>query len=182
MRTLLAIVGLTALAPISTNAQDMDKDFERMQTAMAAAQAAANRAGDEALNCEVLQKEFMAIVNSPAVQAHSAKSSATAVQQQKAMAAAAAKPGANPQTPAALISGLIPAGGWADLMAAQSQASAQAAQMAPNLEKTKQQMNDLLTIMPQLIRAQRVLELAQNRKCQWLIAPIPSRRVPGAKH
>jgi hypothetical protein len=181
MRTLLAAAVLTALVTISTNAQDMDKDFERMQTAMVAAQAAANRPGDEALSCEALQKQFMPILNTPAVQAYTAKYTAAAAQQQKAMATAPAKPAAKPQTPAALMSGLMPAGGWAGLMAAQSQAPGQTAQMAPSLEKMKQQMNDVLVIMPQLMRAQRLVELAMVGKCQWLQAPPerPPARVPG---
>jgi hypothetical protein len=166
-RLTVAVTSLILLgAPM--HAQSSDIDFQRMQLTLVAAQAAANHPGDESLACEALQKEFVAIVNGPAVQSHYAKFAAGAAQQ-KSMAAT--KTAAAPQTPTDMMAALAAAGGWASLMAAQMSPLAQAAQ---NLENTKRQMNDTLAIMPHLMRVQRIFELTLVRKCPWLQAPIPA--------
>jgi hypothetical protein len=38
-------------------------------------------------------------------------------------------------------------------------------------------MNDLIPIMPQMMRAQRLLELTMMRSCAWMQAPL--QRAPG---
>jgi hypothetical protein len=41
-------------------------------------------------------------------------------------------------------------------------------QLTQSLQQEVKQMNELLVIAPQLVRGQRVLQLAQARNCQWL--------------
>ena len=184
MRPLLVAVLTVTLVGIPAVSQELDKDFERFATAMETAQAAAIRPGDEGLACEAMQKEFMAIMYSPALQAHTAKLAAASAQQQKVMSAA--KPAVNqqaapatPQTPAALMSTLVPTGGWGAAMAPSSGAGATGMPTAENLEKAKeqikQQLNVLVPIMPQVMRAQRLIELTLVRKCQWVNVPMPER-------
>jgi hypothetical protein len=54
---------------------------------------------------------------------------------------------------------------------AQAQAAQDAAAAARSNQQLDERMNDMMSILPQLMRGQRLLELAQGRKCDWLGPP-----------
>jgi hypothetical protein len=82
-----------------------------LQFSLSAAEAAANRPGDDALGCDALQTELVASAKDPAVQAFVAKSGAIAQEKMAAMNAAAA--GMGTQTAMAIMSSIVPGGAWA---------------------------------------------------------------------
>ena len=136
-----------------------------MQSSLAAAEAAANRPGDESLGCEALQAELVANAKDPAVQSYVAKSGAIAQDKLAAMNAAA---GMGTQAAMTIMSSVVPGGAWAGYGASVAQAEAGKAQAARNMQQQMQLAQAMMTIMPQMMRAQRVIELAQRRDCQWL--------------
>jgi hypothetical protein len=116
-------------------------DYQDMMAEYEAAQAAARRPGDEALSCEAIRVELETAVNDPAMQAY-VNSSAEQAQLEMAYAQAAMTGVPNASVPA------VPA---ADL----------AAQQAARVEQ-------LNAILPLLMRAQRLSELAALNACAWL--------------
>ena len=80
MRSLYcSVLALTfALAAQPAFAQDPDAMMLRMDTAMAEAQAQASRPGDEALSCEALEAEMIALTQDPALQARMVENGAWA--------------------------------------------------------------------------------------------------------
>jgi len=52
-----------------------------------------------------------------------------------------------------------------------AQAEQSAAAAARNIQQLEERMNEMMTILPQVMRGQRLLELAQGRKCDWLAGP-----------
>jgi hypothetical protein len=137
-----------------------------LQSSLSAAEAAANRPGDDALGCDALQTELVASAKDPAVQAFVAKSGAIAQEKMAAMNSAGAGVGA--QMAMTIMSSIVPGGGWAGYGANVAQAQAAQVQAARNMQQQMQQAQELMTIMPQMMRGQRVIELAQRRDCGWL--------------
>jgi hypothetical protein len=137
-----------------------------LQSSLSAAEAAANRPGDDALGCDALQTELVASAKDPAVQAFVAKSGAIAQEKMAAMNAAAA--GMGTQMAITIMSSVVPGGAWAGYGANVAQAEAAKAQAGRNMQQQMQLAQDMMTIMPQMMRGQRVIELAQRRDCQWL--------------
>jgi hypothetical protein len=166
---LLACSGIVA-------AQGLPKDYMDLQAAMMAAQASAVRPGDETLGCEPLQKELVASMNDPALQAYAAKSSAEAAKQLSTREKT--RTAMTPEAAAALAAALNPAAALAGFGGMPTQA-----QIAQSQQVMLQQMKQLVTIMPVLMRSQRVMMLAAMKSCTWAtgagllgfpgIAPLP---------
>jgi hypothetical protein len=152
--------------PPFASAQTPDSTYGHLQSAFAAAQAAAVRPGDEALSCEGLATELVASAKDPAVQSYVAKAGAAAKEQLDAMTAAAGTAAA--KSAITLYSSIVPGAGWAGHAAAVAQAEAQRAQAARNIQERMGQAQEMMGIMPQLMRGQRVIELAQARDCAWV--------------
>jgi hypothetical protein len=167
MRPIAWIAGLVGVAA-SSAAQMPALDPAELEAALASAQAAAVRPGDEALDCEALEGELVAVARDPALQAHVSRSGAIAQEKIDAMNGMAAAAAA--QTALTIFSAVVPGGAWLGQAAAAAQLPAQQAQAAHNLEQSVQQARDLMTVMPQILRGQRVIELAQARECAWLSA------------
>lgn len=122
-------------------------DYQDMMVQYEAAQAAAHRPGDEALACDAIRTELEATVNNPAVQEYVASSSEQAQRDMayaQAAMAAAVPATTNPTVPTV------------DPLAAE-RAAAHA-----------QQLEQLNAIMPLIMRAQRLSELAALKACDWL--------------
>jgi hypothetical protein len=109
---------------------------------LAVVQTEAVRPGDELLDCDGLEKELIASMSDPAVQSHLTKI------------------GVKKQAQPSLISSSP-----RNLNAPKTKTTQLATR---NLQLEIRQMNELLAIAPQLIRGQRVLQLAQSRQCRWL--------------
>lgn len=154
--------GISGLAA----AQTPEATYDQLQATLEAAQAAAVRPGDESLDCEGLATELVATAKDTAVQSYVAKSGAAAQKKLDAMnalAGSAAAPSA-----ISLFGSVVPGGGWAGHAAAVGQAEAQKVQAARNIQQRMQEAQEMMGIMPQLMRGQRVIELAQARDCAWL--------------
>jgi hypothetical protein len=179
----LTCVGFASVAGAQVVPMPFDPvDFEAKMTA---AMGSANKSGDANLGCDAIQKELVATVNDPAVQASVARQGAVAQQQIAKLndASAATSGNAAAQMAMGLASALRPAmGGGVPVGAGlpvpgAATATIQAAQMrglqaqaAVNQQLVMTQMQEMVKILPQLMRSQRLVELAANRKCGW--APV----------
>jgi hypothetical protein len=141
--------------------------YGNMESSFAAAQAAASRPGDESLGCDALSSELIANAKDPAVQAFVAKSGAVAQEKMAAINAAAAA-GMGTQAAMTIMSSVVPGGAWAGMAGSVAQAEAAKAQAARNMQQQMMLAQEMMTIMPQMMRGQRVIELAQRKDCQWL--------------
>src|SRR5437762_4011474 len=170
MRTLVILsVGVLTVAAVAVGAQAIPKEYAEMAAAMQAAQARAMRPGDEALPCAALEKELVSSMNDPAVQAYAAKSSAAA--QKNLTAAEKSKAPMTPQAAAALAASLGAGGGLPPGLAGPPGLAAQA-QAAQKLQA--EQMKQMIPIMPQMMRSQRVMQLGAVKQCSWMFGAAPS--------
>jgi membrane protein involved in colicin uptake len=165
---LIVVLGV-AIAP--ARAQTPASTYTDLQAGLEAAQAAANRPGDAALGCDALEKELVASVKDPAVESHVAKSGAAAKQQMAAMNAAKGR--AATQTALTLFGSLVPGGAGAGLAGTAALGQAQQVEAAQNIQQRMQQAQEMIGIMPAIMRGQRVIELAQARNCDWLAGSLP---------
>ncbi len=152
-----------AQTPVST--------YTDLQAGLEAAQAAANRPGDAALGCDALEKELVASVKHPAVESYVAKSGAAAKQQQAALNAAKGR--AATQSALTLFGSLVPGAAGAGLAGTAALAQSQQVEAAQNIEQRMQQAQEMIGIMPHMMRGQRVIELAQARNCDWMAGAMP---------
>jgi hypothetical protein len=141
-----------------------------MMAAQAEAQAQAVRPGDEELSCDALQAEMVATMQDPAVQAHLAQSGAWAQGQLDAAGEVRSRMmgqmGVNIFL--GLASSFIPGAGYAQMAAQRAMAARQQAQAEQNMAGMMQMSEGMMTIMPQIMRGQRVYELAQAKQCEFL--------------
>ena len=144
-----------------------------LQSSLAAAEAAANRPGDDQLGCDALQSELVASAKDPAVQSFVARSGAIAQEKMAAIAAAGAGMGAGAAI--TIMSSIVPGGAWAGYGTGVAQAEAAKVRAGRNLQQQMQLAQDMMTIMPQMMRGQRVIELALRRDCAWIRAAMSAR-------
>jgi hypothetical protein len=149
------------------------QDHEKLEAALAAAQASASRPGDESLGCAALEKELTTQANDPALRSYIEKSGAAAQEKMAAMNAAQGR--TKSEAAATLFSSIMPGADMAMTLGAAAQGPGQQAQAAQGMQARMQQMNELVAVMPQLMRGQRVIELGQARNCAWAKSAAPSR-------
>jgi hypothetical protein len=137
-------------------------DFMAQYTA---AQKAAVRAGDEALSCDALQTQLLAMNQDPAVQDY--LQSAGAMVQQDAAAGQQGEARAATQTALTLMSSLGSMGAMAGMTGMAAQHQSQQVDAMRNMQQRAAQMQQMMAILPQMLRGQRLTELAQQRKCSW---------------
>jgi hypothetical protein len=167
MRALLCIalsLALSLAAPVAA-AQNYD-EMAAFDRALDDAIAQASRPGDERLSCDQLQAEIVATMQDPAVQTAVAENGAQAQQQLDLMNAAQGAMRA--QIGVSLFMGLasafIPGMGYLQpLMEAR-----QERQRQETMERAAQMLERMLPIMPQMMRGQRLYELAQAQQCAFL--------------
>jgi hypothetical protein len=172
---LLALLGGPRNAQKSPTGNDQ---VDKLQKAMADAQAKAARPGDNALSCDGLQNEIVSSMRDPAVTAAATKAGAWGTEQQRKLedAQGASKAAIAGQMAMGLASslgsiflpGLGMLTGGAQNAVAQAQAAQASAAAARNVQQLEEVMNNMMGILPQVMRGQRLLELAQARKCDWL--------------
>ena len=145
-RLCILAVGILTVGAAAIEAQTLPKEYAEMAAAMQSAQARAVRAGDEALPCSALEKELVSSMNAPAIQAYADKSAAAA--QKQATPPDKTKAPMTPQAAAALAASLGAGGG-------------------------AEQMKQLIPIMPQIMRSQRLMQLAVVKQCTWMVGASP---------
>jgi hypothetical protein len=171
MRSLL--IALLFGAAASAASQTPATTYGNLQSSLSAAEAAANRPGDESLGCDALQSELVASAKDPAVLSYVAKSGAIAQEKMAAINAAAAGMGA--QAAITIMSSIVPGGAWAGFGAGVAQGEAAKLQAARNMQQQMQLAQEVMGIMPQMLRGQRVIELAQARNCAWIAEAMPAK-------
>ena len=122
-------------------------DYQQLLAEYESAQAAAHRPGDESLGCDALKSELEAFVSDPDLKAYIETSGATARQDFALMQGAQA----------AMMAG-VPA----------ANITASPAAAMDRVQDRAKQMEMLTALMPKMLRAQRVTELATLQACDWL--------------
>jgi len=178
LKTLVAFAVFVSAGSIAS-AQRSPNDMKAMMAALESAQKTASRPGDAAMNCEALEKELVTTVNDPAIQAFVEKNGAAAQKDYEALkTGTAAMTG---QMAASIAASLVPGADFAQIAAAQAQAPFQAAQAAQRVEGRAMQFSELLKILPQLMRGQRVIELAAMKQCAWATGAGLALSAPGLR-
>lgn len=162
-----------ALAAHPAAAQNYEDMSARLEASMATAQAQAARPGDEDLDCDQLQAEFTSMMQDPAVQGVIAQQGAHAEEQMRRYNEARGR--AQAQMGVGLFMGLagsfVPGLGYAAMAQQRMQAAQQQRDAQRNMAEMMEMSERMSSIMPQLMRGQRVHELAQARQCEFLQQP-----------
>jgi hypothetical protein len=175
MRVLLLSTTLSLALALAAPAaaQDYEALSANMEQSMAAAQAQAVRPGDEALTCEQLEGEIATTMQDPAVQSVVAQNGAEAQAQIDQMNAAQGR--MRTQMAASMFLGIasafIPGLGYAQMAQQQAMAAQQQQQAQQNMAQMMEMGQRMQAIMPQMMRGQRVYELAQAQQCEFTQAP-----------
>jgi hypothetical protein len=151
----------------------------QLQAAQAEGTANAARPGDENLTCDELQTELAAVAQSPEFQAGLAPFAAQAQEQQAQVAEAQQQ--VEQQTPRrggglfrSLAQGAASAalpnnvGASAQMAAAAAQAAQMQKQAAQNQDQIFSAASGAVGMMGPAMRGQRLIELAEAKKCEWL--------------
>jgi hypothetical protein len=129
-------------------------DVRTTATALWSARKTAIRPGDAAMTCNALEKELVATMSGPAVRKY-AETSAVALQKEYDALHTAKAPMTGPKA-ATLASSLNSVTGVAQLAFAQARL-------------TSNQLHSLTAILPQLMRSQRIIQLAFTKQCRWMV-------------
>jgi hypothetical protein len=165
------------------------QQMQKLQSAMADAQAKATRPGDAGMSCDALQGELQAAALDPALQTAAKENGAVAQEKldelgkgtAEAKAAAATQVGLGIFTglASAFVPGASTVTGESQLAAARAQAAQSQAQAARNLQDIGAMMDRMIPVLPQLMRGQRVLQLAAGKQCAWMAGVTPPGGNPG---
>ncbi|HXS30603.1 MAG TPA: hypothetical protein VN755_07195, partial [Steroidobacteraceae bacterium] len=85
------------------------------------------------------------------------------------------------KTAATVIASMVPGAAMGHMMASAAENQAKAAQGAARVQSRMADAQQMMAFMPQLMRGQRLIELATVRKCEWTaglgagVPPIPNR-------
>lgn len=144
--------------------------YERMAAAMETAQAEAVRPGDEMLTCEQLESEAFSVAQDPAVQAMAVRSGAYSQAQidEANRAASSARRQMGVSMFLGLASAFVPGAGMAASLGQRAQGAMMQRQAQQNLAQSMAMAEQMIPVMPQLMRGQRVYELAQGKQCAFI--------------
>jgi hypothetical protein len=173
MKNMSVFIALALLAAGAFHAQTASAqatptpsmDPQAMMKAMEAAQAEASKPGDEKLSCDRLEEQMVAVGQDPALQEHVQAAGLSAQKDQAAMQGA--KGQIAMQTIQTVLAATVPGAAMGSTMASAAQAPAQQAQTAARLQSRMVQAQQMMAIMPKLLRGQRLIELAMVKKCEW---------------
>lgn len=175
MRALLlsSALSLSLVFAPAAAAQDYAANLEQSMTA---AEAQAARPGDEQLSCDQLQSEMVTTMQDPDVQTAIAANGADAQAQMERMNSARGQMQA--QMGVSLFMGIagsfIPGLGYAQMAQQQMMAAQQQRQARQNMAQMAAMGERMALVMPQMMRGQRVYELAQGQHCAFIEQPPPA--------
>ncbi len=161
--TLALILAGTGTAVAQTGVAE----YQQMQARMEQAQADANRPGDERLDCAALEKEMIGVATDPALKDQVAKLGKQAEDDRARIDAGMSQ--MSIQTAMTVYASLMPGGAWAQLGAAQANMPAQRTDTNQRVDRIREDSQAMMRFLPQIMRGQRVFELAQQRQCAWVI-------------
>lgn len=168
-------IALALSLGLASPAFAQEEALERMLAAQAAAEAAASRPGDEALSCEQLEAELGATMNDPAVQTQIAEMGEWAQGRQEQMNAARGQAmGMTAMGMFGAIAGsFLPGAGYAQMAMQRAQAAGMQARASSNMAEMAVQAQRIESIMPQMMRGQRIVELGQAKQCTFVQQEAP---------
>ncbi len=179
-----------ARAESAANTARANDAHQQLGGAEAEAAASAARPGDDALSCEALKTEFLAISQDPQmgafVQANGAQAQEKIEQLNQAQEAQAAQPrqGVLRSIVQGAASAVVPGLGQGAAMAQQTAQAAQAAQGQVQAQKNMQSMlgqtGQVSAMIGPLMRGQHLMGLAQARKCDWALQSSGATEVPSS--
>jgi hypothetical protein len=178
----LMVALLTACAP--SYGQTMPpgvpgQDYQAMAKAMEKAQAEASQPGDERLSCDQLQQQLVAVAQDPAFQAYVQAAGVEAQKQMAQMQVPQSEIAA--KSAATAIASMVPGAAMGHMTANAAENQLKAAQSAANVQARMAQGQQMMAFMPKLMRGQRILELATQKRCVWAagvvtgVPTLPSR-------
>ena len=177
---LIAVV--LASAPLSAQVAqpDIPADYQRLLAQYNEAQATAQRPGDDKLSCDELEQQIVAVANDPTMQAFAASPAAAA--QADAGAIRRTRTAMATRTlataAASIAAALLPGGNMVNMPAMTAAAAdglVQQAQAAQRMQARTRRIEELLKLLPQLIRGQRLTAIAMSRNCEWMTVSNGSR-------
>jgi hypothetical protein len=161
---LVALLTACALSYAQT-VPGMPQDYQAMMKAMEKAQAEANRPGDEKLTCDQLQQQLVTIAQDPAFVAHVQAAGAEAAKDMARVQASQNEIAA--KTAATIAASMVPGAAMSQMMASAAENQAKAAQSTARVQSRMAEGQQMMAFMPQMMRGQRLVELAMVRKCEW---------------
>jgi|CXWL01.1.fsa_nt_gi hypothetical protein len=170
MAVALASLMVAAPALAQSGQQRMEAAGASFEDSMAAAQAVAARPGDELLTCEAIQAEMVATMSDPAMQSQIAELGANAeAQQQRSQEQQDMMRGMMMTgVVTSVIGSFVPGAGYAQSLAMQAQAQRAQAQADAGMGENAEMLASMEQMMPQMMRGQRLYELAQAQECAFL--------------
>jgi hypothetical protein len=163
-------LSLAFAAPLAAAQEGYEDTAARLEQSMADAQAQAQRPGDEDLACEQLESEMTTLMRDPAMQAFLAEQGAYSEEQLARMNAARGR--ARAQMGVGLFlgiaSGFVPGLGYAQMAQQQMQAAQAQRDAEANMAQMTAMADRMTPIMPQMMRGQRVHDLAQAKQCAFV--------------
>jgi hypothetical protein len=145
------------------------QDYQKLLAQYDATQASAARPGDEQLSCDAMQEEVVASMNDPAFQAYIASAGASAQRDLAKMQTGQAAMAAG--NVAAAAAALTPGGAAVQAAAQRARDAGQRVAAEQRIQEEAQGAEQLAAFMPQMMRSQRLLELAGAKGCEWLSEP-----------
>lgn len=162
---LLAGCAISPQQPRYAQLPGMSQDPQTMMREMEAAQAGAARPGDEQLTCDALQEQLVAIVQDPELQADMQAAGAAAMedlaQTQVSGGTVAAKAAAT------LIASMVPGAAMGHMAASAAENQALGAAGAARMESMMAMRQQMMSHMAEIMRGQRLIELAHAKQCEW---------------
>ena len=183
--SLIAGVAVISLSAQNSSSRQADQQLQKMQLAMADAQAKASRPGDTKMSCDEMLQELEGQMRQPAVREAAAANGAIAKEKLDALDKATSDAKAQVATQMAsnlfmgMASAFMPGMGMISGRAQQAQMQAKAAQDQAKAEQNVQDMSkmadNMIAILPQMMRGNRMMELAQAKNCEWMKQAMPQR-------
>ena len=165
----------------TSNPIQADQQMQKMQLAMADAQAKASRPGDNRMSCAEMQQELEGQMRQPAVRAAAAANGAIAQEKLDELDKARSEASAQVATQMAsnlfmgFASAFMPGMGMITGRGQQAQMQAKAAQDQAKAQQNAQDMakmaDNMIAILPQMMRGNHMMELAQAKNCEWMKQP-----------
>lgn len=171
MRFMPLAAALAFILAGTASAQDgMATAGASLEQAMAQAQTDAIHPGDEQLTCDAIQTEISTTMTDPSMRAELDEMGATAQAQQERSEQMQAQQRAMVTTGivGGVITSVVPFAGYAQGALMQQQARQMPAQGEESMRESASMMGNMEAAMPQMMRGQRLYDLAQARDCAFL--------------
>ena len=160
-RPILSVLALVLAGGASAQGQD----YMAMMQAMEKAKAEAALPGDDQLTCGQLEEQLVTMTQDPDFRAHIEATGAEAKKRQVEMQAAKGQMAAQSLRTALMV--FVPGADMVGMTQMQAQAMRQGLQGMAQMKQRMERAQQLVTMLPKLMRGQHVIELAAAKNCEW---------------